>query len=157
LLSELADRTGLTLAMSEAMDGCGISWHTHDPGVVLTHLAVAIADSADCLSDLAALREDTELFGPVASHPVHVASPAGDDFARAARDSKGSRRRAEEGLGRIVSGQLAHLGLRRDAAHLVLRQTGRRPLLLLTELRVTDTGGIASDERLSWLTVPIRD
>jgi hypothetical protein len=51
LLSELADRSGLTDAMSEAMTGCGISWHTHDPGVVLTHLAVAIADGADCLAD----------------------------------------------------------------------------------------------------------
>jgi hypothetical protein len=70
LLSELADRTGLTRAMSTAMGDCGISWHTHDPGVVLTHLAVAIADGADCLSDLAALRENQELFGPVASIPT---------------------------------------------------------------------------------------
>jgi hypothetical protein len=67
LLSELADRSGLTEAMSEAMAECGINWHTHDPGVVLTHLAVAIADGADCLSDLSALREQSELFGPVAS------------------------------------------------------------------------------------------
>ena len=36
LLAELADRTGLTEAMSVAMSDCGISWHTHDPGVVLT-------------------------------------------------------------------------------------------------------------------------
>jgi hypothetical protein len=67
LLSELADRSGLTEAMSSAMAACGINWHTHDPGVVLTHLAVAIADGADCLADLAALREQSELFGPVAS------------------------------------------------------------------------------------------
>ena len=51
LLCELADRTGLTRAMSVAMADCGISWHTHDPGVVLTHVAVAIADGGDCLSD----------------------------------------------------------------------------------------------------------
>lgn len=70
LLSELADRSGLTLAMSEAMSDCGISWHTHDPGVVLTHLAVAIADGADCLSDMSVLREEAELFGPVASIPT---------------------------------------------------------------------------------------
>jgi hypothetical protein len=70
LLSELADRSGLTRAMSVAMGECGISWHTHDPGVVLTHLAVAIADGADCLADLAALREQQELFGPVASIPT---------------------------------------------------------------------------------------
>jgi hypothetical protein len=56
LLCELADRTGLTRAMSVAMADCGISWHTHDPGVVLTHLVVAIADGGDCLSDFEALR-----------------------------------------------------------------------------------------------------
>jgi hypothetical protein len=67
LLTELADRTGLTQAMSEAMTDCGISWHTHDPGVVLTHLGVAIADGADCLTDFEALREQSELFGDVAS------------------------------------------------------------------------------------------
>ena len=67
LLAELADRSGLTEAMSEAMEDCGISWHTHDPGVVLTHLAVAIADGADCLADIAALKEQEDLFGPVAS------------------------------------------------------------------------------------------
>ena len=67
LLSELADRSGLTGAMSKAMSVCGINWHTHDPGVVLTHLAVAIADGADCLADMASLREQSELFGPVAS------------------------------------------------------------------------------------------
>ncbi len=67
LLSELADRSGLTEAMSVAMSACGINWHTHDPGIVLTHLAVAIADGADCLADMASLREQSELFGPVAS------------------------------------------------------------------------------------------
>lgn len=67
LLAEIADRSGLTKEMSSAMSQCGIAWKTHDPGVVLTHLAVAIADGADCLSDLSVLREQSELFGPVAS------------------------------------------------------------------------------------------
>lgn len=67
LLGELADRSGLTEAMSVAMEDCGINWHTHDPGVVLTHLAIAIADGADCLADIAALKEQEDLFGPVAS------------------------------------------------------------------------------------------
>jgi hypothetical protein len=67
LLAELADRSGLTEAMSAAMAECGISWHTHDPGVVLTHLGVAIADGADCLADFAVLKEQSELFGQVAS------------------------------------------------------------------------------------------
>jgi len=63
----MADRSGLTLAMSMAMEDCGISWNTHDPGVVRTHLAVSIANGADCLADLAALKEQEELLGPVAS------------------------------------------------------------------------------------------
>ncbi len=67
MLSELADRTGLTHALSAAMADCGISWHTHDPGVVLTHLAVAIADGADCLKDIGTLRRQSGLFGEVAS------------------------------------------------------------------------------------------
>ncbi len=67
LLAELANRSGLTTAMSVAMADCGISWHIHDPGVVLTHLAVAMADGADCLSDMAVLKEQSELFGPVGS------------------------------------------------------------------------------------------
>ena len=52
--------------MSVAMADCGISWHIHDPGVILTHLAVAMASGADCLSDMAVLKEQSELFGPVA-------------------------------------------------------------------------------------------
>ena len=72
LLSELADRSGPTEAMSVAMVGCGINWHTHDPGIVLTHLGVAIADGADCLADLASLREQSELFGPVASSRYRI-------------------------------------------------------------------------------------
>jgi Transposase DDE domain group 1 len=67
LLAELADRSGWTEAMSVAMEDGGINWHTHDPGVVLMHLAVAIADGADCLADIAALKEQEELFGPMAS------------------------------------------------------------------------------------------
>src|SRR5664280_2091126 len=49
------------------MAECGISGHTHDPGVVLTHSTVAMTDGAGCLADLAALREHDELFGQVAS------------------------------------------------------------------------------------------
>jgi hypothetical protein len=39
----------------------------HFPGQVLVDLAVAIADGAKSISDLAALRDTPGLFGPVAS------------------------------------------------------------------------------------------
>jgi hypothetical protein len=42
----------------------------HDPGVVLAQLAVMLADGGDCVSDLATLRDQPELFGAVASTPT---------------------------------------------------------------------------------------
>jgi len=39
----------------------------HPDAAVLRDLAVMLADGGDCLSDLAVLRDQPELFGPVAS------------------------------------------------------------------------------------------
>ena len=67
LLRELADRLGLTRALG---------WHQaggrrcHPDAAVLRDLAVMLADGGDCLSDLAVLRDQPELFGPVASTPT---------------------------------------------------------------------------------------
>jgi Transposase DDE domain group 1 len=67
LLTELADRIGLTEALSEAMAPSRERRSAHDPGVVLRDLAVAVADGGDCLSDLGVLRGQEPLFGRVAS------------------------------------------------------------------------------------------
>jgi Transposase DDE domain group 1 len=67
LLAELADRLGLTAALSWRPGRGHIRRHRHDPGAVLRDLAVVLADGGDCLSDLAVLRDQPELFGPVAS------------------------------------------------------------------------------------------
>jgi hypothetical protein len=42
----------------------------HRAGKVLADLAVMLADGGDCLGDLAALRDQPGLFGPVASTPT---------------------------------------------------------------------------------------
>jgi len=42
----------------------------HDPGKIVTDLVVALALGGDCLADVAVLRAQPELFGPVASDPV---------------------------------------------------------------------------------------
>ena len=42
----------------------------HGPGKIITDLAVAVALGGDCLADVAMLRAQPELFGPVASDPV---------------------------------------------------------------------------------------
>jgi Transposase DDE domain group 1 len=67
LLRELADRVGLTGALGWR-DPQGR--RRHPDGAVLRDLAVMLADGGDCLSDLACLRNQAELFGPVASTPT---------------------------------------------------------------------------------------
>jgi Transposase DDE domain group 1 len=67
LLRELADRLGLTRALGWQQVG---RRRRHPDPVVLRDLAVMLADGGDCLSDLAVLRDQPELFGPVASTPT---------------------------------------------------------------------------------------
>jgi hypothetical protein len=84
LLRELADRVGLTGALG---------WRSpqdrrrHPAAAVLRDLAVMLADGGDCLSDLAVLRDQPELFGPVASTPT-----AWRVVDRIARDASGLAR-----------------------------------------------------------------
>lgn len=70
LLADLADAVGLTGALSVAMAPTKQRRRGHDRGDVLVDLAVAIADGSVTISDLATLRDQPELFGPVASHPT---------------------------------------------------------------------------------------
>jgi hypothetical protein len=70
LVAELADRVGLTAGLSVAMSHTRRRRSAHDPGVVLTQLAVMLADGGDCLADIATLRQQPELFGAVGSDPT---------------------------------------------------------------------------------------
>jgi hypothetical protein len=70
LLRELADESGLTQGWTAALLDTYKGTPVHLPGRVLTDLAVTLADGGDCLADLAALRDQAALFGPVASHPT---------------------------------------------------------------------------------------
>jgi Transposase DDE domain group 1 len=67
LLADLADRTSLTGRLSVALGGLARPRAIHDPGRVLADLAVAVADGAECISDIAVLADQPGLFGPVAS------------------------------------------------------------------------------------------
>ena len=70
VLGDLADRTGLTADLSAALTPLKQRRRGHDRGQVLTQLAVAIADGATTLSDIAVLRHQPALFGAVASTPT---------------------------------------------------------------------------------------
>jgi len=67
LLGGVADRIGLTGALSAAMAPTRQRRSAHDPGVVLRDLVVMLADGGDCLADIGALRDQGDLFGGVAS------------------------------------------------------------------------------------------
>lgn len=70
LLSELAEELGLTGALSKAMSPTRKRRSGHDRGKVIIDLAVMLADGGDSMSDLAVLRDQSELFGQVASDPT---------------------------------------------------------------------------------------
>src|ERR1700760_4331085 len=82
-LRELADRTGLTAALSVALPS---PQARHDRGRVLADLPCAIADGARVISDFGVMGDQRELFGPVASVPTAwralKEAAAGGDRAR---------------------------------------------------------------------------
>ena len=82
LLSALADRVGLTKALSAAVGELRRRRSRHDPGRTLRDLAVMLADGGDCLSDLGALRDQPALFGEVASHATAWRAIAALDESR---------------------------------------------------------------------------
>jgi hypothetical protein len=67
LLADLADRTTLTGELTDVLGRLTRPRTAHDPGRVLVDLAVAVADGAECISDIAVLADQPALFGPVAS------------------------------------------------------------------------------------------
>ncbi|MBT2505969.1 transposase [Streptomyces sp. ISL-98] len=101
LLVETVRKAGLDSAISAAL----APWHkpraVHDPGKVLLDVALATALGGDCLADVAMLRAEPEVFGPVASDPtlsrlIDALAVAGPKALTAIR---GASRSAHPGLG----------------------------------------------------------
>jgi Transposase DDE domain group 1 len=67
LLTQVADKTGLTRALSRELAPMRERRSGHDPGRVLRDLAVMLAGGGETLTDIGALREQAALFGAVAS------------------------------------------------------------------------------------------
>jgi Transposase DDE domain group 1 len=70
LLTETARVTGLQAGLSTGLGRWRPGRAVHDPGKIVTDLAVAVALGGDCLADAGVLRAEPALFGPVASDPV---------------------------------------------------------------------------------------
>jgi hypothetical protein len=69
LLGELSDRLGLTVELGRRANR-GVRAGAYDRGQVLRDLVVMLADGGDCVSALASLRDQPELFGQVCSTPT---------------------------------------------------------------------------------------
>jgi len=67
LLAQIADKSGLTQALSLRLAGLKQRRSGHDPGRVVRDLAVMLADGGDCLADMGAVRDQDALLGSVAS------------------------------------------------------------------------------------------
>ena len=101
LVAGVADRVGLTAALSCALAEVRERRSRHDPGRVVRDLALTLADGGDCLSDLRALRDQEALFGEVASDATAWRLIAALDECRlsALRGARAGARRGGPGAG----------------------------------------------------------
>src|SRR4051794_29168526 len=72
LLAQVADKLGLTKALSLRLGAIKQRRRGHGPGRVIRDLAVMLADGGECVSDLGAVRGQQALFGPVAADSTAV-------------------------------------------------------------------------------------
>ena len=70
LLREAIRVAGLDRGLSTALSPWRPHRAVHDPGKVLLDVATAVALGGDCLADVAAVRAQPAVFGPVASDPT---------------------------------------------------------------------------------------
>jgi hypothetical protein len=106
LLWETMRVTGLGRGLSEGLARWRAPRAVHDPGKILGDLAAAVALGGDCLADIAMLREQPELAGPVASDPVvsRLISQLAGDLPRALKAIRSARTAARERAGDAAPG-----------------------------------------------------
>lgn len=102
LLVETARKSGLDTAISAAMAPWRKPRAGHDPGKVLLDIALATALGGDCPADVAMLRAEPDVFGPVASDPTVFPAHRRPRRSRPKgphRDPHGASRSTYAGLG----------------------------------------------------------
>jgi hypothetical protein len=98
LLWETMRVTGLARGLSQGLARWRAPRAVHDPGKIVADLAAAVALGGDCLADIAVLREQPRLAGPVASDPVvsRLVSQLAGDLPRALKAVRAARAAARE-------------------------------------------------------------
>jgi Transposase DDE domain group 1 len=98
LLAEAVRVTGLGDALTAGLARWRAPRAVHDPGKILADLVTTLALGGDCLADIAVLRSQPELAGPVASDPVvsRLVTALAADAPRALRAIRRARAAARE-------------------------------------------------------------
>jgi hypothetical protein len=153
-------RTAAVSGLAKRLCSVLAPWRTgrgvHDPGKTLLDLAIAVALGGDCLADIAVLRAQPELFGPVASDPTVsrlierlAADPAGAVAAigsarAAAREQVWQRRCPVSATGQVVVDLDATLvaahSEKEQAAPTFKRGFGFHPILAFVDHAEAATG-----------------
>lgn len=98
LLVETVRKAGLDTAISAALTPWRKARAVHDPGKILLDVALAVALGGDCLADVAMLRAEPAVFGPVPSDPtvsrlIDTLAASGEKALRAIRAARAEVRR----------------------------------------------------------------
>jgi Transposase DDE domain group 1 len=98
LLTRALQVTGLDAGLSAGLARWRPPRAVHDPGKVIADLAVTLALGGDCLADIAMLRAEPALFGPVPSDPVvsRLITRLAADAPRALKSIRAARAAARE-------------------------------------------------------------
>jgi DDE family transposase len=98
LLTRTLQVTGMDRGLSAGLARWRPPRAVHDPGKIVADLVVALALGGDCLADVAVLRAQPQLFGPVASDPVvsRLVAQLAADAARALKVIRVARAAARE-------------------------------------------------------------
>ena len=98
LLAEALRVTGLGRGLSDGLARWRAPRAVHDPGKILADLVVMLALGGDCLADVAVLRAQPQLCGPVASDPVisRLITTLATDVPRALRAIRAARAAARD-------------------------------------------------------------
>jgi len=98
LLTQTLRVTGLDRGLTTALERWRAPRAAHDPGKIISDLAVALALGGDCLADIAVLRAEPGLHGLVASDPVvsRLVTRLASDAPRALKAIRAARGAARQ-------------------------------------------------------------
>jgi Transposase DDE domain group 1 len=153
--------TGLGRGLSTGLDRWRAPRAVHDPGKIVADLAAAVALGGDCLADIAVLREQPELAGPVASSTSGTRNIEASQFGSGGHYKRAPRRPLLEVGHRMVGEiRLQHVSHCFRVEHLAVRD--QRTQLGGGGSLTTAKGPIEPDDRVvmvrahspSW--VPLR-